>query len=81
MRYGSYDITVTYNNITRTYKGIEREMHEEFYVNALDEFNDELKKMGYDTNWAYGHGPLCSHEWKDAPYPKDFNEEYEYLEA
>lgn len=50
----TYDITVTCKGHTRTYKDAEREYHEEFYVESLDRFYEELTKSGIDIGtWKW----------------------------
>lgn len=41
-----YTIKIIGYGLTETYKDIERELHEEFYVNAIDRFEESLQKQG-----------------------------------
>lgn len=48
-----YDITVKGYGIELTFRKIETEKHEEFYVNAIDKFNDYMKKKGMKKAESY----------------------------
>lgn len=41
-----YNITVSGFGLTKTYREVECEFHEEFYVRSIDMFLDTLKEIG-----------------------------------
>lgn len=48
-----YDITISGYGFKKTYNGVEREFHDEFYVNAIDLFCADLSKRNikYSENY------------------------------